>query len=93
MPNNDAQTDHKKEKTNTSTDFKPDCTNGLEYIQVISELRGLQESNRAPERKVNKLLKTASWLIVCNVGRWIRQNPEKIEEVLMLAQERSGLDA
>ena len=91
-PINEDNALNQKEKTNTNTDFVPDCPKSREYVEVIKELRALQGSDRSAERKINKLLKMTPYLTMPNVGRWIRQNPGYIEDVLAQALKRSNLD-
>jgi len=65
---------------------------GQEYLHVIAQLRTLRDSDRKASRKVNKLLDLAPWFLVSHVGRHIRANPEKIQEILCQAQDHSHLE-
>ena len=65
---------------------------GHEYLHAIEVLRGLKDSDRSLDRQVNKLLVLAPWLLLPNVGRYVRTNPGRVQEVLCLALDRADLD-
>jgi len=81
--------DHPKATSSASTllSVPPD----QKYLQVIEALRSMHKSDKKAAKKVNKLLVLAPWFSLPNVGLYIRRNPDKMQEVLCLAQDRADL--
>jgi len=90
--NQDTLHDQRETKLDSYTASLPPLPPDQQYLYAIETLRSLQESDRSLGRKVNKFLTLAPWLLLPNVGRYIRGNPGRVEEVLCLVLDRGDLD-
>ena len=59
---------------------------------MIANLRLLKDSDKNVGRKINKLLLLAPWFLKANVGRYIRSNPDLVQDLLCAAQDRVDLN-
>ena len=55
---------------------------GQEYATVIKTLKDLKDSEKKLSRKVNKFLMLVPYLLMPVVGRFIKANPDTIQDVL-----------
>jgi len=84
--------DQKEKVLGSNTESLPYLPPDQKCLYAIDVLRALKASNRSPDRKVNQLLVLAPWLLLPNVGRYIRANPRSVDDVLCHALDRVDLD-